>query len=161
MQRHREVAGSPLRSSSDTWGVITQLVIDTVTRSSAITEAEVATSMRAASPAGMMLIAAGHLENAPMILVAGDLRLAITTVSGDKAFTVDENLNPVPGAASATNWTLHLPTPEPVGASVAGLIAGVAHLSSAPAPADNSAAELAATPAALDLTALARRREGR
>lgn len=159
MQRHREVAGSPLRSASDTWQVITRLITDTVTRSPAVIEAEVATAMAIAAPAGMMLVAAGHLEHDPLLLAAGDLRLTITTVSGDKAFQVDENLNPVPGAAAATSWTLHFPTPEPVGASIAGLVAGIAHLSTASAP--SSDPETVSAAASLNLAALAQRRDAR
>jgi hypothetical protein len=163
MQRHRDLASSPVRSASELWTVLAQLVTDTTTRSPHITESDVSTALAAAAPAGMMLIAAGHLEREPIVLVAGDVHLSITSVSGDKAFTVEENLNPVPGAAEARDWTLHLPTPEPIGASIATLVAGVAHLSTEPSTAgpsgeDPSSAHASTAPAsALNLKALAER----
>ncbi len=159
MQRHREIAASPVRSASEVWEVLTQLLIDTATRSAHIGEVEVSAALAAAAPAGMMLIAAGHLERQPIVFVADTLQLSITTMSGDKAFAVEENLNPVPGAAEAAEWTLHLPTPEPVGDSIATLISGVDHLSSEPVTGGESTIrEAAPSPApALDLKALSER----
>lgn len=138
MQRRRDLAGAPVRSASEVWTTLSQLIIDTLVRSPHITESQVLAALTTAAPAGMMLAAAGHLEREPIVLVAGDLHLSFATVSGDRAFSVEENLNPVPGGAEAQDWTLHLPTPEPVGASISALVSGVAHLSTEPASAPGS-----------------------
>ena len=50
----------------------------------------------------------------PLVLVAGELWLEITAVSGSAALSLEENLNPVPGAASASDWMLHVPQVEPM-----------------------------------------------
>lgn len=167
MQRRRDLAGSPVRSASEVWTTLSQLVVDTVTRSPHIPESQVSTALTAAAPAGMMLTAAGHLEHDAIVLIAGDLHLSIGTVSGDKAFSVEENLDPVPGAADAREWTLHLPTPEPIGASISALVSGVAHLSTeAPSTTDSSAKSASASaasavPSTLNLQALAERQANR
>jgi hypothetical protein len=90
-------------------------------------------------------------------LVAASLHLSITTVSGDRALTLDENLALVPGAASATSWILYLPTPDPVGALVAGAAAKHDCLSTAAPPTDASKEQQASS--VLDLGALARRED--
>lgn len=164
MQRRRDLAASPVRSASEVWTTLSQLVVDTLVRSPHISESQVTTALNTAAPAGMMLVAAGHLEANPIVLVAGDLELSITTVSGDKAFSVEENLSPVPGAADARDWTLHLPTPEPVGASIKSLVAGVDHLrSDAPntAASRSSASSAATVSSPLNLQALADRKGDR
>jgi hypothetical protein len=76
-----------------------------------------------------MLIAGGHLEKDPLVVVAGDLWLEITTVSGDAALTLDENLNPVPGSATAPDWMVHLPAGGPLGRFVQDVANGDSHLS--------------------------------
>jgi hypothetical protein len=156
MQRHRDLAGAPVRTASQTWAVLTQLVVDTATRSPHITAEDVTAAATAAAPAGRMLVAAGHLERHPVVFIADDLELYITAVTADKAFDVEENLAPVPGAAQAREWTLHLPTPDPIGACVADLIASVPHLSSEPpsatARADDAARARTATRTAMQTT---------
>lgn len=158
MQRRRDFAGSPVRSASTVWDAISQLVIDTLVRSPHISEHQVTTALDAAAPAGTMLIAAGYLESYPVILVADELELSLFTVSGTSAFSVDENLNPVPGAGNADDWILHLPTPEPIGSSIATQISGVAHLSSeSPDAAATSTMAEQAKSSVLNLQALAER----
>ncbi len=110
--------------------------------------------MRIAAQAGRMLIAAGHLESAPLILVAGDLRLEITTVSGDQAFSLEENLNPVPGGATATEWTVHLPSDGPLGTAVRDVVAASEHLSGDLPKTSSAKSSLAETDALVDEDAL-------
>lgn len=167
MQRRRDLAASPVRSASEVWTTLSQLIIDTVTRSPHIPQSQVSTALTAAGPAGMMLTAAGHLERDAIVLIAGDLHLSVGTVSGDMAFSVEENLNPVPGAADARDWTLHLPTPEPIGASISALVSGVAHLSTEPPSTAgsnerySSASSASGGSLALNLQALAERQANR
>ena len=144
MQRRRTIAAAPERQASETWGVISGLVADTLDRSPSITRDEVAAAMAAAAPAGRMLVAAGHLDTHPLVLVAGPVHLSITTASGVAATTLDENLQPVPGAATATVWTVYLPTPDPLGDAVRAVVAGSPNLSAEEPPADAALTSAAA-----------------
>lgn len=118
MKRHRDVAAAPVRSPSETWGTISEIVVATLERSSDILRAEAQAAMAAAAPAGLALIAGGYLDRHPITLIAGTVDCTIETVTGTHAFDVDENLNPVPGAGTATDFTVHLPVPEPHGGLV-------------------------------------------
>ncbi|WP_217494692.1 hypothetical protein [Frankia sp. CgS1] len=108
------MAASPVRSASGTWTVITNLVADTVAQAPALSRDEALEAMAAAEAVGRMLIAAGHLNKHAIILVAGKVHCEITTVSGTAALTAEENLNAVPGAAGATEFTIYLPSPTPL-----------------------------------------------
>jgi hypothetical protein len=123
MLRHRSIAGAPVRGSSATWAVITDLIIRTVAVSPSLSPSDAEQAMWGAASAGRMLIAGGHLDEQPLVLVAGDLHCEITTVSGNAAFTVEENLNPIPGAASAASFTIHLPSPVPLADVVSDAVA--------------------------------------
>ncbi|MEV1013043.1 hypothetical protein AB0I89_30575 [Micromonospora sp. NPDC049801] len=96
-------------------------------------EAEAA--MRTAAPAGHMLIAGGHLDRHPVVLIAGAAHCEITTISGAKALRTEENLNALPGAALATSFTVYLPAPDPHKQVVADAVAGHACLSDEAPPA--------------------------
>jgi hypothetical protein len=87
-----------------------------------------------------MLVAAGHLQQHPIILVAGKVHCEITTVSGTAALTLEENLNPVPGAAGADDFTIHLPSPAPLQEQVKAAADGHARLSDAVPPAPETKA---------------------
>lgn len=154
MHRYRSIAATPVRRASESWQVIGQLVQDTLARSEHISATDVGDAMRIAAQAGRMLIAAGHLESAPLILVAGDLRLEITTVSGDQAFSLEENLNPVPGGATATEWTVHLPSDGPLGTAVRDVVAASEHLSGDLPKTSSAKSSLAETDALVDEDAL-------
>jgi hypothetical protein len=118
MERTRTIACAPARGTSQAWGVISDLVTDTLTRSADVERNDVEAALSAASGVGRQLIAGGHLENDSITLVAENLYVKITTVSGDRALTLQENLAPVPGGASAQDWKLHLPPCEPLAAQV-------------------------------------------
>ena len=129
MLRHRTVAASPVRSASATWQVIADLIADTIATSASLSRTEAQQAMSAAAPAGRMLVAGGHLDHHPLVLFAGLVYCEITTVSGIAAFTTEENLNPIPGAAEADTFTICLPTPEPLEKKVAAAVAGHVRLS--------------------------------
>jgi hypothetical protein len=154
VRRHREIASSPERTAGEAWQVITELVATTLVRSSHISRAEVEQTMTRAGGVGRMLLSGGHLEAEPLVLVADDLWLEITTVSGDAALTLEESLNPVPGGASARDWTLHLPAKDPLTKFVKDLAKGEAHLSSEE-PAATTATARRETDSLLSETALA------
>ncbi|RKS07020.1 hypothetical protein DFP74_2671 [Nocardiopsis sp. Huas11] len=135
MRRTRQVAASPVRSASETWAVISDLLADTVAQSSALSRDEAVQAMSAAEAVGRMLIAAGHLHKHPITLVAGKVHCEITTVSGTAALTLEENLNPVPGAAGADNFMIYLPSPAPLQEQVKAVADKHARLSDAVPPA--------------------------
>ena len=114
MQRHRDVAAAPRRPATATWQAITDLVADTLDRSPHLTRADVESVLLTARIAGLPLVAGGHLDKHPITLVAGTVNCTIGTVSGTAALSLDENLSPIPGGASATEFTVHLPTPDPL-----------------------------------------------
>jgi hypothetical protein len=157
MLRHRQIAAAPERQASATWDVITKLVCDTLERSPDIGRSDVEAAMAAAAPAGVMLIAAGHLDRHAVVIVAPPLHLSITTVSGTAASTVEENLGPVPGGASADDWVIHLPTPDPLGDVVRSVAKGSARLSTEPPPDDAAKSDSQVEGDLIDLEALAKR----
>lgn len=135
MRRTRRVAASPVRSASGTWAVISDLVADTVAQSSVLSRDEAAQAMSAAEAVGRILIAAGHLQRQSITLVAGKVHCEITTVCGTAALTLEENLSPVPGAAGADDFMIHLPSPAPLQEQVKAAADGHARLSDAAPPA--------------------------
>jgi hypothetical protein len=130
VQRRREIASSPQRSAGEAWQVITDLVAVTLERSPNIDRSTVDATMGATNGVGRMLIAGGHLESSPIVVVAGQLWLEITTVSGDRALTIEENPNPVPGAATADDWKVHLPADGSLAKIVKDVVKTDDHLSS-------------------------------
>jgi hypothetical protein len=156
VRRRRDVAASPERSGPQVWATIKALIGDTLERSSSIERADVDAALTPLDAVGRMLISAGHLEKRPLVLIADEMELEIGTVSGGPALTMEENLNPVPGAASAADWTLHVPQVEPMAKLVRSTVQGQAHLSADEpgAPAETSSAA-GPTGSAVDLAALA------
>ncbi len=154
MQRHRTIASAPKRTAAEAWQAVCGLLGDTLERSSSIERDDVNAALEPLGGVARMLISAGHLERHPLVLVAGDLWLEVTTVSGGSALSLDENLNPVPGGASASNWTLYVPQVEPMAKLVRTTVKGHDHLSAdEPRPPSQSAAKASA---GVDLDALER-----
>jgi hypothetical protein len=156
MQRRREIAAAPERSASETIATIGDLLRDTLAAST-LDLGEVDFALDSARPALLALVAGGHLDRHALVLVAASLHLSVTTVTGDRALALDENLATVPGAASATTWTLYLPTPDPLAATVTAVAKRHERLS-AEAPPDDAGTE-AKTASMIDLDAFARREE--
>jgi hypothetical protein len=154
MQRRREVAAAPERSAAEAWETVAALLRDTLVCSAQVDDAEVDLALIAARSAGLALIAGGHLDREPLVLVGAPVHLSVTTVSGDRALTLDENLD-VPGGASIEDWTLYLPTPQPLSASVRAAAATHARLSTGEPPSE--AEHSAQATSFLDRGALARR----
>lgn len=162
MQRHRQVAAAPERRATEAWDAIGRLVAATLERSPSISRDEVITTMGSAAGVGAMLVAGGHLDTHPVVVVADPVYLSITTLSGTAATKLDEDLGPVPGGAIADEWTIYLPTPEPVGDAVRAAVAGLPHLSADEPPSESatkSARSSIASP--LNLNALAQRGQER
>lgn len=157
MQRRRQIAASPERTTSETAETVSEMIRDSLARAEKLDLVEVDDALAKARPAFLALIAGGHLDKNALVLVAGALHLSITTVTGDPALTLEENLAAVPGAALATEWTLYLPTPEPLGAMVSEIAKSHPCLSADEPPTDSADASTPTSASALDLDALARR----
>lgn len=136
LKRHRQIAAAPQRSSSQCWDVIADLIRESITRSEHVSAVDVEATLQAARGVGRQLVAGGHLDKDEhsITVIAADLDLRLSTVSGDRALTLDENLNFVSGAAKARQWMIYLPTPEPLAAAVQSAVADQDHLSSTEPP---------------------------
>ncbi len=135
MKRDRTIAAAPIRSAADAWQVVSQLLAETLERSPVIPAGSVTTELTALAGLGSALIAGGHLESKGLVLVDVDLHLTVFVATGDAALRADENLNPVPGGATATNgWMLHLPSVEPLNTSIAAAVTRSSHLSAGKPP---------------------------
>jgi hypothetical protein len=130
------------------------LLGDTLERSNSIERADVEVALDPLDGLARMMISAGHLEGHPFVLRAGELWLEITTLSGGPALSLEENLNPVPGGAGASDWTLHVPQVEPMARLVRATVKGHDHLSAKEPTAP--AQSVAKAGAGVDLDALAR-----
>ena len=135
MNRHRAIAAAPVRSAGAAWEIVRALLAETLGSSSAVTADSVKEALVPLTGIGPALIAGGHLEAKGLVLVDVGVHVTITVLTGDAALGVDENLNPVPGGASATNgWVLYVPTPAPLESALAKAIEGAKHLSLADPP---------------------------
>jgi hypothetical protein len=155
MQRHRQIAAAPTRTASEAWQVVTDLLSDTLERSPKVPDGSVAAELTALAGLGPAMIAGGHLETDGLVLVDEGLHLTIKVLTGDKALEVEENLNPVPGGASATDgWTLYLPSPAALTASISAAAKKSKHLSAESSPADAPTQKEAASDELIDLKTL-------
>lgn len=156
MQRRRDIAASPVRTAAETWTTIRDLVADTVGRSETIDRESVVAEVDSATPAAIALVAGGHTDRLDITLVAAELQLAVRTVSGTDAFRAlgDENLNAVPGAATAETWMLHLPRPEGLAELIDDVIAENSHLSTDQPSTSRDSDNHATAAAHIDLTRL-------
>jgi hypothetical protein len=129
MERTRKIAGTPLRSAAESWATVKTLLADTLERSSEIPNGSVAAALIPLDGPASSLVASGAAAVAPFTLIAGDLYLDVYVVRGDAAFTVEENLAPVPGGASAPNtWALYIQPPTHLVGMVTAAVDGAEHL---------------------------------
>jgi hypothetical protein len=135
MERTRRIAASPVRPAGETWNVVKTLLADSLEKSPHVADSSVKSSLAPMDGIASSLIASGYLANDPLVLVAGDLKLNMFAVRGDAAFAVEENLAPVPGAASAPEtWRLHVPSPAHLRETVDAACSNDAHLVSGKPP---------------------------
>jgi hypothetical protein len=118
MQRHRTVAAAPVRSAVATWKVIEDLILETLRPSPDVDDVEVQRTLNAAASIARLLIAGGHLDKEPLVLVAPPIHLSITTVTGDAALQHEELPSSVPGGATVVEWMIHLPRPAPFDSAI-------------------------------------------
>jgi hypothetical protein len=138
--------------------IVHEMVVETLVAAAQLDHEEIGTELASAAGAIRMLIAGKHLGNEPLVLRAEPLRLEITVVTGNQAAAVKEKLGGVPGAATATDWTLHLPSPPPIRDWIVDAARPLAHVTTNSAPAATTAASSgpAVRVADIDLDALRR-----
>jgi hypothetical protein len=168
LRRHRDISAAPRRSATGTWQAITDLIADTLDQSPHINRDEIESAMATAATVGLPLVAAGHLDQHPLTLVADPVHCAIRTISGTAALSFEENLKPIPGGGQANDFTLHLPTPNPLEDLVRATAERSPHLSADPPPelathtqAGTQAGDGEVADRLVDLEALARRKAQR
>ena len=159
MKRYRQIAASPVRGAAEAWQAVTTLIEKTLERSPTVPAGSVAGELAALDGLGPALIAGGHLESKGLVLCDIGLHVTIQVMTADAALGANENLNPVPGGASATDgWMLYVPLPGALDNSVKAVAKRSSHLSvEAPptsVPAANAKGLRAAS--AIDLEALRR-----
>ena len=155
MERHRTIAASPVRSAFEAWEVVTTLIANTLERSPAVPAGSVGAELAALAGLGPVLVAGGHLERKGLVLCDVGLHVTVTVVTADAALGVNENLNPVPGGSSATDgWTLHIPLPGALDASVAAAAKRSSHLSVETPPKSAPKSKKREEGSAIDLDAL-------
>jgi len=136
MERTRLIAAAPVRSASEAWQVLTDLLSDTLERSSSVSAGSVAATLANLNGLGPALIAGGHLESKGLVLVDEGLHVTIRVLTADAALDVEENLNPVPGGVSATDgWTIYFPPAGPLDKTLNSAVKNSPHLSTAEPPA--------------------------
>lgn len=153
MRRTRVVPAAPAKSASATWSAIANLIADALEPSPNVNASEVESALKAASGVGRGLISGGHLDRSPIVLVAPPIYVSITTVSGPEALRTEEPAS-IPGGASVADWTIYLPTPNPLESVVASAASSHDRLSAEVPPADTDSEKAAAS---IDRSALEQR----
>lgn len=153
MTRHRDIAASPVRTAFETWETIANLIVSTLERSPDLDGADIRHTLDSLTPVGLALVAPGHLDRQPLTLTAAPLHLTINTRSGEEALRAleEENLNPVPGAATASNWMLYIPRPDGIAALIDEITSDLTRVSTDPAPASSTIESAASTGVDIDL----------
>ena len=157
MERNRTIAASPVRSAAEAWEVVRTLIADTLERSPAVSAGSVGAELAALDGLGPALIAGGHLESRGLVLCDAELHVTITVMTADAALRVEENLNPVPGGASATDrWTLYVPLPGALNSTVEAAAKRSSHISveTPPKSAPTAKAKKHEAASAIDMDAL-------
>ena len=110
MKRLRTIAAAPVRSATEAWQVLKSVIVDTLQRSPAISEGSVDRELAVLDGIVPALIAGGHFEQKGFVLHDTSFHITFLVVTADPALYVEENLNPIPGGASATeDWVLYIP----------------------------------------------------
>lgn len=157
MERRRTIAGSPIRSASETWLALTEIISSSLESSREIDEDAVRAECVAAGPAMCALIANGYLTEDRLTLVASPIYLHLYVATGDKAFNAldDEQIDAVPGGTAASTWAVYVDPPSTLSDLVSTSLAALPHFHASKAPAHAEAAKAAST-VLVDLDAFSR-----
>lgn len=109
--------------------MLTALLAETLERSPAVAVGSVADALSPVAGVAASIAASATSAEPPFTLIAGSLDLDFHIVRGDDAFAVEENLEPVPGGASAPDdWVLYVRPPNHLTDAVQDAIVGLDHL---------------------------------
>jgi len=158
MQRRRTIAASPIRSAGEAWRTAVELISVTLERSDKVEIGSVARELSSFDGLGPALVAGGHLEKEGLVVVDEGLHLTIVLPTADAALDVEENLNPVPGGAGATDeWMLYVPKVEPLAVALSEAASNSEHVSLETPPSDEKPKSVSASAGdPIDLAALRR-----
>jgi len=155
MERHRTIAGSPVRSSTETWDALTDLIVATLDASSNIDAASVRNECEGVAATLSTIIAADCLGDDRLTLVADPVHAHLHVATGVDAFDAerDERLDAIPGGATATRWRVYVDPPALLDRIVKDGLSTADHfvIGRAPKPTESTAAARKLT---VDLDAL-------
>jgi hypothetical protein len=134
MKATRTVPGRPVNDIDGVTRAVIDRVAETLDRSSDLDAAEIRSELHAGREAIGLLAAGGHLRRGELVMVAPGLRLQVDVPVGEDALSANENTDPPRGAASADEWTLHLPAPDNLAAVVNAAARSCPHVSLDAAP---------------------------
>ncbi len=154
MNAARTIAGRPVRTGDAVARAVVDLVVATLHPSPHLDSTDVRAELELAIPALSLLASGGHLERDGVVLAAADLRLTIAIPVGERALAATENDSAPRGAATATQWTLHLPAPDGLATLVEDTATACPNISTDAPPAGSDATARSAA-AAIDLSRLA------
>lgn len=154
MNATRTIAGRPVRTGDAVSRSIVDLVAATLEASPHVTADRVRMELASAIPALSLLASGGYLANGGLVLAAADLRLTINVPVGENALHATEDDDPPRGAATATDWSLHLPAPSHLAAVAEAAAAACPHVSTDTPPVVSST-KAASASGVIDLTRLA------
>lgn len=144
MRATRVIPGRPEASGGDVSTAIVDLIASTLSNSPALDPAAVRTELEGADSLFSLLANGGYLAGGGLVLVAGTLRLTIEVPVGEAALTAERDVRVPSGTATATDWTLHLPSAEHLTPAIETVVEQASHLTNDAPPADAPTTKAAA-----------------
>jgi hypothetical protein len=132
MRRSRHVPADPVRSTSETWVAIRDLIDDGL---ASVGSAEIGAAFDATRRVGGYLVRSETLADEPLTVVAGNAAWDIYTLHGERATGAEDATTP-PGATGETTWTMYLPVPPGAPFDAAEITGLHPRVQVGPAPAD-------------------------
>lgn len=160
MKATRTMPGRPVNDTRTVVTKVVNLVTETLDRSPRLNADEIQKELDGATAALGLLSVGGHLRHGELVLVAPGLRLRIDVPVGEDALRASEYVDPSRGAATADDWSLHLPVPDSLAAVVKAATRSCPHVSAKPAPAEAPPPQGRSLASRIDLSRLADIRSG-
>lgn len=154
MNSTRTIPGRPAATGSEVVDKITDLVAETLDQADAIDGQSVRDELATAAATIGLLALGGHLRTSGLVLISEGLRLGMVVPVGEDALAATEDTRRPRLAQAAAGWTLHLPSPDGLGAAVNSVARACPHLSTAPPPDEAPSAPGRDLSQSIDLTRL-------
>ena len=155
MKATRTVPGRPVNDTGTVVTKVVNLVTETLDRSPRLNNDEIQAELEAVTTALGLLSMGGHLRRGELVLVTPGLRLRIDVPVGEDALGATEYVDPPRGAATADDWSLHLPAPGSLAAVVKAACRSCPHVSVEPAPTEAPSRQGRSVASMIDLSRLA------